>query len=63
MNVAGGVVRAFDARTGQLGGAWDPVGPGMTPVTAADAMNGAGLTRGTPHGWSVLSADPDHGLC
>jgi quinoprotein glucose dehydrogenase len=61
-NVAGGVVRAFDARSGRLTWAFDPVGPGMTPVTAEDAADGAVFTRGTPNVWSFMSADLEHGL-
>ena len=62
VDVAGGVVRAFDVRSGQLVWAWDPVGPGMTPVTAADARTGMSFTRGTPNVWSFMSADIEHGL-
>lgn len=42
--------------------AWDPVGPGMTPVSAEDAANGAVFSRGTPNVWSFMSADPENGL-
>jgi len=49
-----GVIRAFDATTGQLAWAWDmdrtpankPLEPGET------------FTRGTPNGWGVYTADP-----
>jgi quinoprotein glucose dehydrogenase len=51
----GGVVRAFDARTGALAWAWDPV---VAP--AADA-NGA-YTRGTTNAWAPLSVDEARGL-
>lgn len=51
-----GVVRAFDARTGALRWAWDPVPPGW--------RRGAGerWTAGTPNVWSAMSADPGRGL-
>ena len=62
VGAAGGVVRAYDARSGKLVWAWDPVGPGMTPVSATDAMNGKTFTRGTPNVWSLMSADIEHGL-
>lgn len=62
LNMPGGVVRAFDARTGELVWAWDPVGPGMTPVTAEDARSGAIFTRGTPNVWSLMTADIENGL-
>ncbi|WP_048850717.1 membrane-bound PQQ-dependent dehydrogenase, glucose/quinate/shikimate family [Tanticharoenia sakaeratensis] len=49
-----GVIRGFDATTGQLAWAWDmdrmptnkPLDPGET------------FTRGTPNGWGVYTADP-----
>ena len=61
-DTAGGVVRAWDVRTGRLVWAFDPVGPGMTPVTAEDASAGKIFTRGTPNVWSFMSADLDHDL-
>ncbi len=62
VDVPGGVVRAFDVHSGELVWAWDPVGPGLTPVTATDARNGKTFTRGTPNVWSFMSADVDRGL-
>jgi quinoprotein glucose dehydrogenase len=50
-----GVIRAFDARTGALRWAWDPVPPGF-PKPAA------GYTPGTPNAWSLLSGDAERGL-
>jgi quinoprotein glucose dehydrogenase len=54
-----GVVRAFDARTGALRWAWDPVPPG-----APSAARGEGLDyrAGTANVWSILSGDPERGL-
>jgi quinoprotein glucose dehydrogenase len=50
-----GVIRGFDARTGALRWAWDPVPPGFPkPET--------GYTHGTPNAWSMLSGDPERGL-
>src|SRR5690606_16982397 len=51
-----GVVRAFDARTGALRWAWDPVPP--------DWPRGAGerWAAGTPNVWAPMSADPERGL-
>ncbi len=54
-----GVVRAFDARSGKLVWAFDPVPP--------DALAAAGASRaryrpGTANVWSILSADPELGL-
>lgn len=57
-----GAVRAFDARTGELQWVFDPVPPGMTPVTADDIKNGKTLTRGTPNVWALMSADVERRL-
>jgi quinoprotein glucose dehydrogenase len=57
-----GVVRAFDARSGALAWAFDPVPPGVTPVSAADAAAGAVFTRGTPNVWGQISADVERGI-
>lgn len=51
-----GVVRAFDARSGALRWAWDPVPPDW-PRGAAEKY-----AAGTPNVWSVMSADPERGL-
>jgi quinoprotein glucose dehydrogenase len=51
-----GVVRAFDARSGALRWAWDPVPPGW------DRKAGEKYTAGTPNVWSILSGDPERGL-
>ena len=61
-NTASGVVRAWDARSGKLVWAFDPVGPTMPPVTAGVAAAGKNFTRGTPNVWSFMSADLEHGL-
>lgn len=61
-DMAGGVVRAFDARTGELRWAFDPVPPSMTPVTAADAANGATFTPSTPNSWSLITGDAKRGI-
>jgi quinoprotein glucose dehydrogenase len=51
----GGVVRAFDARSGALVWAWDPL-----PPSAVQA--GAPYTRGTTNAWAPLSVDAARGL-
>jgi quinoprotein glucose dehydrogenase len=51
-----GVVRAFDARTGALRWAWDPVPPDWNRTA------GEKYTAGTPNVWSILSADPARNL-
>ncbi|MDJ0786328.1 MAG: pyrroloquinoline quinone-dependent dehydrogenase [Myxococcota bacterium] len=54
-----GVVRAFDARSGALAWAWDPVPPGFD---ARARPPGARYQAGTPNVWAMLSADPERGL-
>ena len=54
-----GVVRAFDASSGELRWAWDPVPPDFD---ASQRPQGARYQAGTPNVWSILSADPDRGL-
>ena len=55
-----GVVRAFDARSGALRWAWDPVPPGFKERERAP---GEPLyTAGTPNAWSILSGDAERGL-
>jgi quinoprotein glucose dehydrogenase len=55
----GGVVRAFDARTGALRWAFDPRPPGAPPPSAPA---GPRWTRGTPNAWAPFAADPARGL-
>ncbi len=54
-----GVVRAFDARTGALRWAWDPVPPGWTrrPITPEGEF-----TAGTPNVWAPIAADRERGI-
>jgi quinoprotein glucose dehydrogenase len=54
-----GVVRGFDARTGELRWAWDPVPPGWVAKPAED---GRIYQAGTPNVWAPLSSDPERGL-
>jgi len=62
VDAPGGVVRGWDARTGELVWAWDPVPADRDPVTAADVAQGREYTRGTANAWSLLSADEERGL-
>lgn len=50
----GGVVRAFDARSGELRWSWDPLPPGATPELV-DA--GQRYQKGTTNVWSIISVD------
>lgn len=55
-----GVIRAFDARTGELRWAWDPVPPAWKERERAE---GEPLyTAGTPNAWSLFSGDAERGL-
>ena len=53
-----GVVRGYDAVTGELRWAWDVGNPDRTGLPPA----GESYSRDTPNAWSVFSADEDLGL-
>lgn len=53
-----GVIRAFDARTGELVWNWDPAKPDDTAPIAADAL----YTHSTPNSWTTFSADEALGM-
>ena len=55
-----GVVRGYDARSGALRWAWDPVPPGWRPPDPG--AGGPDWALGTPNVWSILSADPERDL-
>lgn len=59
-NSPGGVVRAYDVRTGAKLWAWDPVPPGTPPIVDEDGNER--YARGTTNAWSTLAADPELGL-
>jgi quinoprotein glucose dehydrogenase len=61
VNAPPGVVRAFDARTGALRWAWDPVPPGA-PAASATSTDSAKFRRSTANVWSIMSADPQRDL-
>jgi quinoprotein glucose dehydrogenase len=60
VNAPPGVVRAFDARTGVLKWAWDPIPPGVAPL--AKAADNSLYQRGTANVWSIMAADPQRDL-
>lgn len=62
VDAPGGVVRAFDVRTGALRWSWDPVPPGSAAVEETDAETGARYRRGTSNAWTILSADEQRDL-
>jgi len=53
-----GVIRAFDAVTGQLAWAWDMGRPGQTGLPPA----GETYTPGSPNAWAPMTADEQLGL-
>ncbi|MFO1144858.1 MAG: membrane-bound PQQ-dependent dehydrogenase, glucose/quinate/shikimate family [Amaricoccus sp.] len=53
-----GVIRGYDAVTGQLAWAWDMGAPDRSGAPAA----GQTYTRGTPNMWTVATGDDDLGL-
>ncbi|MEO0996152.1 MAG: PQQ-binding-like beta-propeller repeat protein [Pseudomonadota bacterium] len=55
LGLPSGVVRAFDATTGELAWAWDLGNPG----NRGRPPEGGEYTRGTPNVWSVMSYDPE----
>ena len=58
VNEPSGVVRAFDAITGEFAWAWDLGRPGEH----GEPQNGEIYTRGTPNVWSLFSVDEERGL-
>jgi len=61
LNIASGVVRAYDARNGELRWAWNPVHPDKQPASI-DAKGNKIYTSGTVNSWAPMSADIEHGL-
>jgi quinoprotein glucose dehydrogenase len=60
VDAPGGVVRAYDARTGALAWAWDPVLPEQPEL--APRSPDVAYRRGTTNAWSALSTDLERGL-
>lgn len=55
----GGVVRAFDVRSGELVWYWDPLPPNTEPRLAD---SGQRYQKGTTNVWSIISVDPQRRL-
>jgi quinoprotein glucose dehydrogenase len=63
VDAPGGVVRAYDVRSGTLRWSWDPLPPGRRFIETVDAAGeSVRYRRGTANAWSVLSGDPELGL-
>ena len=59
VDMPSGVVRAFDARTGALRWAWDPVPPNEAEPAADPAKR---WRTGAANAWSILAVDPERHL-
>ncbi|MFC0342201.1 hypothetical protein ACFFII_15670 [Paracoccus niistensis] len=57
-NAPSGVIRGYDAVTGELLWAWDLGNPGLTGLPPV----GATYTRGTPNMWTIAAGDEELGL-
>lgn len=60
-DVPGGVVRAFDIRSGQLRWAWDPVSEDYKQ-RHSDKLGNIRYHQGTPNVWAPISGDYDKGI-
>jgi quinate dehydrogenase (quinone) len=58
MDEPGGVIRAFNAETGDLVWAWDPGNPQVTK----EPLENGHYTRSTPNSWSLMSVDGKLGM-
>ena len=62
VEVESGVVRAFDARTGEPRWSWDPI-PRSPEADGWETWEGDGARRtGAANAWSIISADPERDL-
>lgn len=62
VNSPGGVIRAWDARTGELRWAFDPVPPGAPSPEALGSPPSQRYHFGTPNSWGISSADEKRNL-
>jgi quinoprotein glucose dehydrogenase len=61
-NAPSGVVRAYDARTGELRWAWEAIPAGFVPADRGAANGEPGYALGTANAWAPLSVDPEMDL-
>ncbi len=59
---ARGIVRAYDARSGALRWAWDPIPRSGADPAYAEWPSEAAARTGAANAWSILSVDPERGL-
>ena len=57
VDMPGGVVRAFDARSGALRWSWDPIPPNSAAGASAKTWR-----SGAANAWSVMTVDPERDL-
>ncbi|HXY25117.1 MAG TPA: pyrroloquinoline quinone-dependent dehydrogenase [Candidatus Acidoferrum sp.] len=60
VDMARGVVRAYDARTGELRWSWDPLPP--NPTAAAAEGKAKSWRSGAGNAWSIMVVDPERDL-
>ncbi|GAB3906611.1 quinoprotein glucose dehydrogenase [Larkinella knui] len=61
-NYERGVVRAYDAVTGQLRWSWDPIPRSKTDPGFETWKGASAAQTGAANAWSIISADPDRDL-
>jgi quinoprotein glucose dehydrogenase len=62
VDMARGVVRAYDARTGALRWSWDPLPPNPSAATASANGNVKPFRSGAGNAWSIMVVDPERHL-
>ena len=63
VNMARGVVRAFDARSGALRWSWDPIPPNASAPEDAQNKSASKVWRsGAANAWSIMTVDPERDL-
>ena len=60
VDMARGVVRAYDARTGTLRWSWDPIA--LNQPSAAANANAKTFRSGAGNAWSIMAVDPERDL-
>src|SRR3989442_10258763 len=60
VDMPGGVVRAFDARSGALRWKWDPIPPNRTDAATTDSATA--WRSGAANAWSIMAVDPERHL-
>jgi len=60
VDMARGVVRAYDARTGALRWSWDPIAPNQPGAT--EEKNAKAFRSGAGNAWSIMAVDPERDL-